>query len=85
MLLMRPTKTSMSRGGAAPARNLFITVGTTQFDDLVEVVDTLEFLRLVKHRGFTGLILQLGRGARVPSTFSEIGQKLMGFDLGDGS
>lgn len=51
---------------SSSGKKLFITVGTTEFDELVKVVDTLEFLETASASGFGKLILQHGRGTYEP-------------------
>jgi beta-1,4-N-acetylglucosaminyltransferase len=46
---------------------IFITVGTTEFDQLIEAIDNLEFLVVLRDKGFTKLTIQLGRGTYEPS------------------
>ena len=47
-------------------RSMFITVGTTEFDQLVEVVDSKEFLELLRTNGYNDLRIQFGRGVYEP-------------------
>jgi beta-1,4-N-acetylglucosaminyltransferase len=51
-------------------RNLFITVGTTEFDQLVREIDNVEFIRIVKDSGFSSVTVQMGRGVHEPSILS---------------
>eukprot|EP01103_Thecamoeba_quadrilineata_P013825 TRINITY_DN3953_c0_g1_i4.p2 TRINITY_DN3953_c0_g1~~TRINITY_DN3953_c0_g1_i4.p2 ORF type:complete len:136 (+),score=23.82 TRINITY_DN3953_c0_g1_i4:468-875(+) len=41
---------------------VLITVGSTSFDQLIEAVDSKEFVSWFKKRGFAGLHIQKGRG-----------------------
>ncbi len=50
-------------------RRVFLTVGTTSFDALIETVDTQEFISVIKEFGCQELILQIGRGAYIPSKY----------------
>eukprot|EP00924_Labyrinthula_sp_SR-Ha-C_P003137 maker-scaffold_15-snap-gene-0.28-mRNA-1 protein AED:0.05 eAED:0.05 QI:55/1/1/1/0.33/0.25/4/124/189 len=45
---------------------LFITVGTTSFDELVQTIDTEEFLEFLVSAGFDAVSVQYGRGEYVP-------------------
>ena len=45
--------------------SLFVTVGTTMFDELVDKVLSLDFLLLLKRLGFNRLVLQHGK-SRLP-------------------
>lgn len=52
--------------------NLFVTVGTTEFDELVKAIDTIEFAREVAKK-FNRLTIQMGRGTYEPKVLkSEI-------------
>ncbi|KAK2640520.1 hypothetical protein Ddye_028315 [Dipteronia dyeriana] len=54
--------------GLSSKRTVFVTVGTTCFDALVKAVDTLEVKRELSRRGYTHLLIQMGRGTYVPTT-----------------
>jgi len=49
---------------------IFLTVGTTSFDALVQTVDSAEFLQLAKRCGCRSLVLQTGRGTFKPQYLS---------------
>lgn len=49
-------------------RKVFVTVGTTRFDALVQAVDAPEFKAALRERGFSSLLIQLGRGSYLPSS-----------------
>ncbi|XP_047391559.1 putative bifunctional UDP-N-acetylglucosamine transferase and deubiquitinase ALG13 isoform X2 [Sciurus carolinensis] len=49
---------------------LFVTVGTTSFDDLIACVSAHDSLQIIKSLGYNRLILQIGRGTVVPEPFS---------------
>jgi beta-1,4-N-acetylglucosaminyltransferase len=53
---------SSSKGG----KNLFVTVGTTRFDKLVEAVTSKVALEWMKRQGFSSLTIQFGRGIKPP-------------------
>jgi len=46
--------------------NLFVTVGTTDFDDLIEVCDTSDFVELIFSLRVKQLVMQIGRGKFEP-------------------
>ncbi|KAK9291686.1 hypothetical protein L1049_019635 [Liquidambar formosana] len=50
-----------------PKRIVFVTVGTTSFDALVRAVDTYEFKEELSTKGYTHLLIQMGRGSYVPT------------------
>ncbi len=54
--------------GGSPKRmsTVFVTVGTTSFDDLFRAVDTDEFARAMAARGVERITCQIGRGAAKP-------------------
>ena len=45
-------------------RTIFVTVGTTLFDKLIESVSSLEALGWMNRNGYTELIVQYGRGKK---------------------
>ncbi|XP_012501006.1 PREDICTED: putative bifunctional UDP-N-acetylglucosamine transferase and deubiquitinase ALG13 isoform X6 [Propithecus coquereli] len=49
---------------------VFVTVGTTSFDDLIACVSARDSLQIIKSLGYNRLILQIGRGMVVPEPFS---------------
>lgn len=49
---------------------LFVTVGTTEFDGLIEAIDCEEFIACLKKCDFQYLNVQTGRGAYVPKVLS---------------
>ncbi|KAM9180773.1 LOW QUALITY PROTEIN: UDP-N-acetylglucosamine transferase subunit ALG13 [Dugong dugon] len=49
---------------------LFVTVGTTSFDDLIACVSAQDSLEIIKSLGYSRLVLQIGRGTVVPEPFS---------------
>lgn len=55
---------------ATKGKKLFITVGTTEFDELIKVVDSLKFLDAVVSTGFNRLVIQQGRGNYNPVQLS---------------
>ena len=59
---------------------VFVTVGTTQFNELIEAVSQESFLHQLVQDGFTKLIIQYGRGTPPPSSLNndERQQKSMG-------
>ena len=46
---------------------VFVTVGTTLFDALVRIVDTKEVKQELIRKGYTHLVLQIGRGSYTPA------------------
>lgn len=51
---------------------IFVTVGTTKFDKLIETVTKQEILQLFKNLGYKKLILQIGHGIYEPKPSSLI-------------
>jgi UDP-N-acetylglucosamine transferase subunit ALG13 len=43
-------------------KEVLVTVGTTEFDELLDALDNPNFLRCLVAEGFTKLVLQIGRG-----------------------
>lgn len=46
---------------------VFVTVGTTKFDALVEAIDDPRVRSCLTAKGFTSLLVQIGHGSYVPS------------------
>ena len=46
---------------------VFVTVGTTQFDVLIQKLLSDEALALLASQGYRSLVLQIGRGAEPPA------------------
>uniref|UniRef100_A0A5B7BUZ0 Glycosyl transferase family 28 C-terminal domain-containing protein n=1 Tax=Davidia involucrata TaxID=16924 RepID=A0A5B7BUZ0_DAVIN len=53
-----------------PNRIVFVTVGTTCFDALVRAVDTKEVKEALSLKGYTHLLIQMGRGTYIPTKSS---------------
>ncbi|KVI10649.1 Glycosyl transferase, family 28, C-terminal, partial [Cynara cardunculus var. scolymus] len=51
-------------------RIVFVTVGTTSFDSLVRTVDTDQVKKELSKKGYTHLIIQMGRGSYIPNKSS---------------
>ncbi|GMI88793.1 hypothetical protein like AT4G16710 [Hibiscus trionum] len=56
-----------SQDGVKGKRMVFVTVGTTCFDALVKVVDSQEVKDELLRRGYTDLLIQMGRGSYLPT------------------
>ncbi|XP_034037477.1 UDP-N-acetylglucosamine transferase subunit ALG13 homolog [Thalassophryne amazonica] len=44
-------------------KTVFVTVGTTRFDELIFTITSSETLQVLKARGYEHLVLQVGRGS----------------------
>ncbi|XP_039204148.1 UDP-N-acetylglucosamine transferase subunit ALG13 homolog isoform X2 [Crotalus tigris] len=51
-------------------KSVFVTVGTTSFDDLIAAVTSPEATQVLQDLGYRKLILQVGRGKECPDPFS---------------
>ncbi|KAJ3679363.1 hypothetical protein LUZ60_017374 [Juncus effusus] len=51
-------------------RMVFVTVGTTSFDKFVEAVDSERVKEALYKRGYTHLLIQMGRDSYIPSKVS---------------
>ncbi|XP_054551579.1 putative bifunctional UDP-N-acetylglucosamine transferase and deubiquitinase ALG13 isoform X4 [Talpa occidentalis] len=49
---------------------VFVTVGTTSFDDLIARISAHDSLQIIQSLGYNRLVLQIGRGNVVPESFS---------------
>ncbi|XP_077466472.1 UDP-N-acetylglucosamine transferase subunit ALG13 isoform X1 [Stigmatopora argus] len=47
-------------------KTVFVTVGTTSFEDLIKEITSDEAIQALKHRGYERLVLQVGRGSVLP-------------------
>ncbi|XP_047069752.1 UDP-N-acetylglucosamine transferase subunit ALG13 homolog [Lolium rigidum] len=56
--------------GGGEKRVVFVTVGTTCFDALVKVVDSEEVKQALLQKGYTHLVIQMGRGTYMPTEAS---------------
>ncbi|XP_020241145.1 UDP-N-acetylglucosamine transferase subunit ALG13 homolog isoform X1 [Asparagus officinalis] len=62
----------MGEGGenGRAKKTVFVTVGTTCFDALVKAVDSGEVKEVLFRKGYTDLLIQMGRGSYFPSKIS---------------
>ncbi|CAI5652462.1 UDP-N-acetylglucosamine transferase subunit ALG13 homolog [Oreochromis niloticus] len=51
-------------------KTVFVTVGTTSFDELIESITSSEATQALKARGYEHLVLQVGRGSVFPAADS---------------
>ncbi|XP_026185416.1 UDP-N-acetylglucosamine transferase subunit ALG13 homolog [Mastacembelus armatus] len=51
-------------------KTVFVTVGTTSFDELIHSITCSESVQALKTRGYERLVLQVGRGALLPAADS---------------
>ena len=58
--------------GDRERRMVFVTVGTTCFDALVKVVDSEEVKQALLQKGYTDLLIQMGRGTYKPSKVTSV-------------
>jgi beta-1,4-N-acetylglucosaminyltransferase len=56
LFIHKSTQTRMSK------RSIFVTVGTTRFDPLIEAVTRVDALQWMKQNGYTHLVIQYGKG-----------------------
>jgi len=54
-------------GGVKTKRVVFVTVGTTCFDALVKSVDSETVQKELLAKGYTHLLIQMGRGSYLPT------------------
>ncbi|XP_063046695.1 UDP-N-acetylglucosamine transferase subunit ALG13 homolog [Engraulis encrasicolus] len=64
-------------------KRVFVTVGTTRFDELIDSVTSEETVQALVGRGYTELVLQVGHGSHVPGPESCPGLKLTAFRFKD--
>ncbi|XP_052501745.1 UDP-N-acetylglucosamine transferase subunit ALG13 homolog [Budorcas taxicolor] len=64
------TPTPGPRPGPEAVSSVFVTVGTTSFDDLIACVLAHDSLQIIQSLGYNRLVLQIGREKVVPEPFS---------------
>ncbi|KAG5263392.1 hypothetical protein AALO_G00264360 [Alosa alosa] len=62
---------------------VFVTVGTTRFDELIETMISEDTVKALIDRGYTELVLQVGYGSHLPGPESCSGLKLDAFRFKD--
>lgn len=62
---------------------MFVTVGTTSFDELIESITSADAIQALKARGYERLILQVGRGSLLPDPENYPHVKLKAFRFKD--
>ncbi|XP_003342343.2 UDP-N-acetylglucosamine transferase subunit ALG13 homolog isoform X1 [Monodelphis domestica] len=55
---------------AVAMKSVFVTVGTTSFDELVACVSSRATLQILRRLGYRKLVLQIGKGRVVPDSFA---------------
>ena len=63
--MMAPTRPSLEGGRG---RRVFVTVGTTLFEPLVDAVLAPEVLRVLAGQGYRSVTVQYGKGKRSGAT-----------------
>lgn len=56
-----------------PKKTIFVTVGTTKFDELIATVLSREILEALSSKGYYKIILQIGKTLFVPNCSSRYG------------
>ncbi|KAK9165729.1 hypothetical protein Scep_000920 [Stephania cephalantha] len=64
---MRENDDGQSKKKKKKRNVVFVTVGTTCFDSLVRAVDAPEIKQDLLNRGYTALLIQMGRGSYIPT------------------
>ncbi|KAK9163937.1 hypothetical protein Syun_004839 [Stephania yunnanensis] len=64
---MRENDDGQSKKKKKKKNVVFVTVGTTCFDSLVRAVDAPEIKQDLLNRGYTALLIQMGRGSYIPT------------------
>ncbi|XP_025082052.1 LOW QUALITY PROTEIN: UDP-N-acetylglucosamine transferase subunit ALG13 homolog [Pomacea canaliculata] len=52
-------------------KNVFVTVGTTEFVELIKTATSDDILKVLRNLGFTKVLLQIGRGSFEPESLCE--------------
>ena len=64
-------------------KSLFVTVGSTKFEDLINTILTIEVLNVLKSQNFTNLTLQIGNGVHDDVIPSLTGKESVEFTVND--
>nr|POF09126.1 udp-n-acetylglucosamine transferase subunit alg13 like [Quercus suber] len=64
-----------TENGEKARKMVFVTVGTTLFDAVVRAVDSWEVKQELLKRGYTNLVIQMGRGSYTPTKYLEMGSE----------
>ena len=64
-ILSRAHARAIGLTGGGMAGSIFVTVGTTSFDNLVALIDSQPFAALLQAQGYTALTVQFGGSALV--------------------
>ncbi|XP_022084596.1 UDP-N-acetylglucosamine transferase subunit ALG13 homolog [Acanthaster planci] len=59
-----------------PKKTVFVTVGTTSFDALIQVVSSQQLCQQFEALGYSKVLLQIGRGVYEPEPISKRGFRL---------
>lgn len=54
------------------SKRVFVTVGTTYFDELIQSIDNIEVIKSLSSQGYTELIMQIGKGNCIPIHGTEL-------------
>lgn len=57
------------------SKRVFVTVGTTYFDELIQSVDDIEVIKSLSSQGYTELVMQIGKGNYIPTHGTELNIK----------
>ncbi|GAA0187069.1 hypothetical protein LIER_34357 [Lithospermum erythrorhizon] len=63
---------NQSNGSLEARRSVFVTVGTTSFDSLVRAMDNKNVQEELFRKGYTHLLIQMGRGTYIPNKVVEV-------------
>ncbi|ONK65896.1 uncharacterized protein A4U43_C06F2090 [Asparagus officinalis] len=69
----------MGEGGenGRAKKTVFVTVGTTSFDALVKAVDSDKVKEELFRKGYTDLVIQMGRGSYFPSKITSLSHQVL--------
>lgn len=59
-------RTDSDSRAEAKKKNVFVTVGTTSFDALIQALDDVTVIDILRSKGYASLTLQIGRGTYTP-------------------
>ena len=62
----KSTTSTTTTCSSSSSKSVFVTVGTTSFDALIQALDSVSIVDILRDKGYSSLTLQIGRGSYTP-------------------
>ena len=72
----------MKRSGKETSKTVFVTVGSTKFENLINRVLDTEILKLLKAHSYTRIVLQVGNGRHIDDDLFKFNEANLNFKSG---